>query len=127
MNISSQDIIGLLNVAVVGCSFSIPFILASRKHARDSAEKINDKFEKKIDELSTTMAKIIAELTPAYRNGGVATKEDLKSSMELLDKSLTDKMAYLGKRLDIHDDSSTSRGGLTEDRLVQILRREIKK
>lgn len=127
MNISGQDVIGLLNVAVLGCGFSIPFILASRKHAADNAEKINKRFENKINELSISLTKITAELMPAYRNGGVATKEDLKSSMEMLDESLSVKIGFIQKRLDIHDDSSNTRGGISEERLVNIIRRELKK
>jgi hypothetical protein len=128
---TGQDIIGIANLFIVaigtGAGISVPFILASNKRSRENFIKLADKVDGKFDEMKKGIEKANAELLPAYRNGGIVTNEKLNSSISYLNNTLSDKIDFLRKSIAHHNENSSIRGNLSEERLVEIIRNEIKK
>lgn len=127
---TGQDIIGIANLFVVaigtGAGISVPFILAANKRSNDNFDKLVAKVDNKFDEMKKGIDKANAELLPAYRNGGIVTTDKLNESIDYIEKTLSDKINFLHRHLKGHNDSSDMRGNLTEERIIELIKKAIK-
>lgn len=126
---TSQESFGLLNIVILGltggASFAVPFIIYAKNQAQKNADKIHEKVDKKLNEIEDKLSKASAELLPAYRNGGIVTSESLRSNMEMLEKSFTQKIDFLHQSINLHNDSSRTGRQISEEKLRNIIKQEL--
>lgn len=123
-NVSDIIQVGIFGVTLGG-TIIIPFIIYVKKKFDSHTAEIQQKFDKKLDDIDRRVQAQAAELLPAFKNGGIVTPETLKEHMNTLERILSEKISFLNKRLDIHNESSSAGRGLSEERLVEIIRNEI--